>query len=381
MTEITNLLQQVSIIQKKYDEIAMITGENFNIFSILSMERREVKTHSAFLGELLNPKGSHGLKDLFLKLFIKEVCGDNLNEFETASANAITEEYISVINEDKTKGGRVDIVIKDAKGNVILIENKIDAYEQENQLIRYRNAYPQAKILFLTLTGYDSNTASEVDNNQKDYISISYKEQIVDWLEFCLKEAVNHPMLREAIKQYIYLIKKLTNQTTHQNMENEILDKILNNPQNLESALTITGIGTEKIKLEICKRLISKIKDKIGKDLTSENYDDTVPYGKYESGMWFSKNTDFKIGVLLFFNNNFNLELGIDVNSDDGEIRQSIREINDSQTNWVKRDAEFDKNFNNLKWEEVLEENNVNEIVIKINQLIEVVKEIKTEKS
>ena len=32
MDKINNLLQQVSIIQKKYDEIAKITGENYNIF-------------------------------------------------------------------------------------------------------------------------------------------------------------------------------------------------------------------------------------------------------------------------------------------------------------------------------------------------------------
>lgn len=35
-------------------------GDFFNIFSILKMETDEVKTHSAFLAELLNPKGSHG---------------------------------------------------------------------------------------------------------------------------------------------------------------------------------------------------------------------------------------------------------------------------------------------------------------------------------
>ena len=228
MDKIKNLLQQVSIIQKKYDEVAKITGENFNIFSILSMERREVKTHSAFLGELLNPKGSHGMKDSFLQLFIKEVFKETLIEFETASSNTITEEYIAQINEDKTNGGRVDIVIKDAKGRVILIENKIDAYEQKNQLIRYRNAYPKAEILFLTLTGYASNTSNDVITGQKDYLPISYEIHIVNWLEICLKEAVNYPMLREAIKQYIYLIKKITNQTSNNKMSGEIKKLILN---------------------------------------------------------------------------------------------------------------------------------------------------------
>lgn len=239
MDKIKNLLQQVSIIQKKYDEVAKITGENFNIFSILSMERREVKTHSAFLGELLNPKGSHGLKDSFLQLFIKEVFKETLIEFETASSNTITEEYIAQINEDKTNGGRVDIVIKDAKGRVILIENKIDAYEQKNQLIRYRNAYPKAEILFLTLTGYASNTSNDVITGQKDYLPISYEIHIVNWLEICLKEAVNYPMLREAIKQYIYLIKKITNQTSNNKMSGEIKKLILNDVDSINSSKEI----------------------------------------------------------------------------------------------------------------------------------------------
>ena len=34
MYTIQNLLQLVSAINKKYEEIAMITGENFNIFKI-----------------------------------------------------------------------------------------------------------------------------------------------------------------------------------------------------------------------------------------------------------------------------------------------------------------------------------------------------------
>ena len=63
------LLQQVSAIQIKYEKIAEVTGENFNIFRILKLETNEVKMHSAFLVELLNAKGSHGQKDVFLKFY------------------------------------------------------------------------------------------------------------------------------------------------------------------------------------------------------------------------------------------------------------------------------------------------------------------------
>ena len=53
MDKINSLLQQVSIIQRKYDEIAKITGGNFNIFSIMRAESDEVRTHSRIIAEFL----------------------------------------------------------------------------------------------------------------------------------------------------------------------------------------------------------------------------------------------------------------------------------------------------------------------------------------
>ena len=68
--QLENLLANVSSINKKYEEMARLTGENFNIFRILKIERSEVRMHSALLAELLNPNGSHGCGNIFLELFI-----------------------------------------------------------------------------------------------------------------------------------------------------------------------------------------------------------------------------------------------------------------------------------------------------------------------
>jgi hypothetical protein len=69
---IQNLLSQVGAISKKYEELAKVTGENFNVFRVLKIHSDEVRMHSALLGELLNPQGSHGQNDVFLKLFIEQ---------------------------------------------------------------------------------------------------------------------------------------------------------------------------------------------------------------------------------------------------------------------------------------------------------------------
>lgn len=354
MSKIENLLQQVSIIQKKYDEIAKITGQNFNIFSVLSVERREVKTHSSFLGELLNPKGSHGLNDAFLKLFIKEVLGDTLVEFESITANAVTEEYIAQINEDKTTGGRVDIVIKDAKGNVILIENKIDAYEQKNQLIRYRNAYPQAKILFLTLTGYDSNTALAVEHNQKDYISISYEIHIVKWLEICLKEAVNYPMLREVIKQYIYLIKKLTNQTINNKMSEEIVKKMENNiSESFEIANNIKSLK-RTIYYDFIETLMKSNELKFDNCTNNAYYGiDVIIKNNKRISILFGKNNDKDDFA-------FDVSIGFLIDKETPEMKTKYSESRFTVTEWwiYKRFPTYNYNSNNWTnniafWEDI----------------------------
>ncbi len=48
-------------------------GEYFNIFQVLGMETSEVGTHSQLLAELLNPKGSHGLSEVFLRLWLEQL--------------------------------------------------------------------------------------------------------------------------------------------------------------------------------------------------------------------------------------------------------------------------------------------------------------------
>jgi len=68
-----SLLDQVNAISKKYKKVNELTGENFNIFRILKLESSEVKTHSAFIAELLKPSGSHGQKDTFFKIIYKGI--------------------------------------------------------------------------------------------------------------------------------------------------------------------------------------------------------------------------------------------------------------------------------------------------------------------
>lgn len=237
MQEVKDLLNQVTAINRKYEGIGRITGENFNIFKLLGVASSEVRTHSTFLAELLNPKGSHQQEVVFLDLFVKRF---SIQGFDAASATAEVELYIGTKTE--TTGGRIDILVRDKNNRRIIVENKIYARDQENQLLRYFNYDNAAKLFYLTLNGDAPSSWSTGGNlKESDYIIISYKHDVLGWLEDCKKEAVNLPILRETITQYIHLVKDLTNQTNSGKMQQEMIDTIMKDKESLQSYFLLSG--------------------------------------------------------------------------------------------------------------------------------------------
>ena len=241
MDKIKNLLQQVSIIQRKYDEIAKITGENFNIFSIMRAESDEVRTHSRIIAEFLNPKGMHNQGSVFIKLFFVEIQSlqDIKDNFDYENVTVLVEEHVGAIDKDYSEGGFIDIVIKDSEHQVV-IENKIYAGDQKGQLLRYKNNYPDCKLIYLTLNGKEPSEFSYKIGNEKDLkldeiILISYLYNIKNWIEKCLEKTHSLPIIRETLVQYLHLIKKLTNQTTNNNMKAEIKELIKGNYDEIDN--------------------------------------------------------------------------------------------------------------------------------------------------
>lgn len=201
---------------------------NFNIFKVMGMQTDEVKLHSAFLAELLNPKGSHGMGDLFLIEFIKK-CSFIDKAFDTSKVNVEVEKYIGEIPEDKETGGRLDIFITD-RIQTIIIENKIYAPDQEKQLVRYCNYNFNAYIIYLTLDGHIPTKGSVCDlEDSNHYHCISYEKDIVEWLARCLTTVSGKPLFYNTLLQYINTIKELTNQSLIPAMDKVLSAAIKNN--------------------------------------------------------------------------------------------------------------------------------------------------------
>lgn len=278
------LLTKVGNLIKKSDELSVLKGENFNVFQIFDMERDENKMHSRFIETLLNPKGNHGMKSVFLNLFLETI---NQTDYFKKKEHVYTkvEHFIGKVDYskgDKSTGGRIDIYIWGNKKS-ISIENKIYASDQQNQIIRYNNHNKEFnKVFYLTLNGNSPTKESkgklidDCDNNENsenpDFYCISYSETIIEWLEKCQKEAADYPIIRESIKQYIITIKRLTGQLIDQKMEQDIIDLIKKNYS--ESRIITDNIVKAKklIIKEFLENLNEKIIDKIEKDKLSKNW-------------------------------------------------------------------------------------------------------------
>lgn len=234
--KLKNLLSQIRLIIEQGERLAKLQGENFNIFSILSMESAENKTHSAFLSELLNPRGTHGMGVAFLRTFVSMLqlstpIRKQLNDFTCEGASVTTEYHTGAVDLESSTGGRIDLYIKDSNGLSIIIENKIFAGDQPKQIERYCNFNPQNNTVFyLTLNGTEPDKTSRGNLVAgEDFYLLSYRNHIIDWLTECQRISTDQPILRETIKQYIILLKKLTNQLTINAMKEDVSNIILRN--------------------------------------------------------------------------------------------------------------------------------------------------------
>lgn len=268
MNEIQFLFDKICLLNQTYKKLEDEKGENYNLFKVINMTSNETSVHSAFLADLLNPKGMHHMGDVFLKLFTDEFL--NKMSFSTKDAIVEQEKYIGPVTT--TTGGRLDILITDVNKKAIIIENKIYASDQKNQLIRYYNYAEEMtskyELFYLSLDGIvhdEYKTAKCGDKELKEgvnYFTLSYENDILKWLELCRQKVANKPLIRESISHYINLIKFLTNQTLSKDMEKELTNLILENPIYIKNLEIIRQAITMSV-IELQKRFWELLKDKM----------------------------------------------------------------------------------------------------------------------
>lgn len=268
MAETSKLLENISILRNKLKLDQNSNGSNFNLFKIIDLTTDEVRLHSQIIAELLNPKGSHGQGPKFLEKFIKSTGTQGILQ-DLEKVNVVVEFSIGPVTS--TTGGRIDILLRDQMNNLLIIENKIYAGDQENQLLRYFNFAKSIEvkgghfaIIYLTLfekAASDYSLGNTLTHD--DYISISYQQTIIDWLESCIKSISNVPNVSVGIDHYLKLIKHLTYQDYSMEFQNNIIKEILKDASSFKAAEDISqNILDAKVKLlsDVANVLVDRLK-------------------------------------------------------------------------------------------------------------------------
>lgn len=310
MTQIETVLKRMSEIvakEKKQQEEKRKRGENFNIFNVLGLSTSEVRLHSAFLAELLNPNGDHGLGDKFLQAFIQDIINKRKESFhfDTKSSKINVEYPIGEVSQNYDRGGRLDLLIQDENNQTIVIENKIYAADQTLQLYRY-NRYvleglklkdDQYILLYLTLDG-SQPTDTSTGKHKFKYDSVSYRKDVIEWLNHCIGISAMYPRIRETIAQYITNINQIVNTNNNLNMEiNNIISESLELEKKQSSKERYNTLNDFANKLSQITSRIEQKKEEIYLSILNENVkqwnsiyeneNDSFEKYNYESGVGF----------------------------------------------------------------------------------------------
>lgn len=240
-----DLLEKISQLHIRQEEIAKQKGDNFNVFKLCGVNHYENR-HSDIIAEFLDPKGSHGCGNDFLRAFC-QIIGLDFKKFENAK---IDREY-------PIPDGRLDILIQAGK-NKIVIENKIYAEEGVDQLKRYldwfnKNSGNKNLLFFLTLDGRPSSNDDEI-HGQHD--CISYRNHIISWLTECIRIAVEKPFVREALLQYRNLVEELTKGNKMSEEDKKIAETI---QKDFKSAIAVKRLTDQAKAMWLWDNILDKL--------------------------------------------------------------------------------------------------------------------------
>ena len=266
------LLQQA---YEKSKDYLYEDSSRFNLLSIIEKDRDEAHIHSKIIYNLLSQNWEKKDKETFLTLFLKEIGIEDENIY--GKNWEVTREKTFDLDTIK---GRLDFEIK-SKDCIYIIEMKIDAGDQPEQLIRYqefaKEQHKKYKIFYLTLDGHNASKKSigeeeNLEENEKvEYINISFQGEILNWLENCLKLVEGKENKSACINQYIASINKILGER-----DKKIKDNILKSTEDIKTAITIYEKLNDKLQITL-ENFMSLLKEKLRTRIENE----IIYYKKY----------------------------------------------------------------------------------------------------
>lgn len=277
MEQVQNLLNEVNSKIQSLETAKSLYSEqlapDFQVFDFVNTSENGL---SWIIANLLNPKGTHGQKTLFLEQFIR-ICLPKIqnntvwqNYLENLTQTEVETEATTWANQAYR---RMDIYLSariNSETFGICIENKPYANDQENQLADYfleleNRKLSQKHLVYLCEYGEPSDYSVTKDileswiKNQ--LISFVTYSQLVVWLTECKKDCQNHSVT-EFLNQFIKFIRKQFMGVEDMNEENTVVEILLKDLNNLESAIKIYNAVSEA-KNQLMHDLTQQLKAKI----------------------------------------------------------------------------------------------------------------------
>lgn len=173
--------------------------------------------------------------------------------------------------------------------------------------MRYKQYDKKAPILYLTLNGIEpSENAKGILQSNIDYVCISYAVFIKEWLELCIKEMVNKPIIRETLNQYLFLIKSLTNQSNNYKMSEEIVKIIIENLEESQNNIENFEFAKNEIIQRFWERCCNKFKDIPSEWIVElkpayyDSYNYILMYKNENNNAYFYCRHDLKSGGIVY---------------------------------------------------------------------------------
>ncbi|WP_313421990.1 PD-(D/E)XK nuclease family protein [Moraxella sp. CTOTU49803] len=311
MQQVQNLLNEVNSKIQSLETAKSLYSEqlapDFQVFDFVNTSENGL---SWIIANLLNPKGTHGQKTLFLEQFIR-ICLPNIQN------NTVWQNYLENLTQTEVETEattwanrayrRMDIYLSariNSETFGICIENKPYANDQENQLADYfleleNRKLSQKHLVYLCEYGEPSNYSVTKDvleswiKNQ--LISFVTYSQLVVWLTECKKDCQNHSVT-EFLNQFIKFIQKQFMGVDDMNEQEMILNSMLQDQQTITSSIKIS-LNIFEMKRRLITKLLNELK------LISNNKSYTVEAGnltgnnKYESILFKIPNNELYISI------------------------------------------------------------------------------------
>lgn len=217
-TAVSHRAERADVQQRRRDK-RQATG--FNVFDLIEPDENKL---SDILADLLNPRGSHGQRDRFLRLL--------LQQFDLGSGTKLTGDA-TVQREAPTHGiqkylRRMDVLVE--AGVLLAIENKVNSSEQLDQVkdymehLRYctQRSHRRGVLIYLTPDGRrpESLERASFDEAEADgsLRCWSYRIQLRGWLEQCRSQCAAQK-IRVFLSDFIAYIETTMHREPEPNTE------------------------------------------------------------------------------------------------------------------------------------------------------------------